>query len=224
MAYDTVVVGSGASGLTAAIVLARTGRSVALVERAPQTAPLLRRKRVRGFFCDLGFHYFGGLFDGSGFQALMRYLGIQEHLGAHPMDQDGFDRMILPDGRCLDIPVGFDKAEARLLDAFPDDAPAVRAYIERMRTLYAKTPFATIGPQPDEFTPTTRWEEPLEKLLRRAGAGQDLEWLLSTYGRILFGRSASEASMHMHTMAVRELPSGRALVRAWRRCVGQRAR
>ena len=42
MTRRAVVIGSGASGLVAAVVLARLGCAVTVLERSPVVAPLLR--------------------------------------------------------------------------------------------------------------------------------------------------------------------------------------
>ncbi|WP_026842265.1 FAD-dependent oxidoreductase [Citrifermentans bremense] len=60
MRYDFAVIGAGVSGITSALILAKHGRSVALLEKAPRTAPLLRGFSRQGVQFDTGFHYTGG--------------------------------------------------------------------------------------------------------------------------------------------------------------------
>lgn len=202
MAYDCIVIGSGMSGLTTATVLARRGMGVALVERATHTAPLLRRRIKEGLPCDLGMHYFGGLSAGGGFGALLRYLGVYEALAPEKMDTD-YDVLALPDGRRLGLPSGgFEAVRERLFEAFPNSAGAVRAYMERIAYLYERTPFANVEVSPEAFSPGPRWEEPADKLLRAAGAGDDLAQALGTYGLILSGTPGAQAPMHLHAMVL----------------------
>jgi all-trans-retinol 13,14-reductase len=74
MKHDITVVGAGASGITSALVMARNGYDVALIEKSKRTAPLLRGFTRRGVFFDTGFHYSGGLGEGEFLDRLYRYL------------------------------------------------------------------------------------------------------------------------------------------------------
>ena len=65
MSYDYLIIGAGASGLTSALILAQEGYRVALIERSPYLAPLLRGFSRRGVYFDTGFHYSGGLGRGE---------------------------------------------------------------------------------------------------------------------------------------------------------------
>ena len=54
--YDNVVVGSGVSGLTLALLLGLNNRKVLLIEKAPQIGGSLSRFRCNGLPFDTGFH------------------------------------------------------------------------------------------------------------------------------------------------------------------------
>ena len=53
---ETLVVGGGISGLYAALLLARRGRRVRVIERAPRLGGLASAEEFRGIPCDLGSH------------------------------------------------------------------------------------------------------------------------------------------------------------------------
>lgn len=53
---ETLVVGGGISGLYAALLLARRGRRVRVIERAPRLGGLTSAEEFRGIPCDLGSH------------------------------------------------------------------------------------------------------------------------------------------------------------------------
>jgi glycine/D-amino acid oxidase-like deaminating enzyme len=53
---ETLVVGAGISGLWAALLLARRGRAVRVIERGPQAGGLAGAETFRGIPCDLGSH------------------------------------------------------------------------------------------------------------------------------------------------------------------------
>ena len=75
-----VVAGSGITGLTAALLLARQGHNVAVVEAAPRVAPLLRGFWREGLYFDTGFHCGGGLHAGGVLRRWLRALGVEKHL------------------------------------------------------------------------------------------------------------------------------------------------
>ena len=50
MNYDYVVIGGGVSGMTTALILAKHGCRVALVERSKKIAPTIRGLREAAFF------------------------------------------------------------------------------------------------------------------------------------------------------------------------------
>jgi|LGOV01.1.fsa_nt_gb all-trans-retinol 13,14-reductase len=129
--YDAVVVGSGVSGLTNALLLARAGQRVAVVERAKQCAPLLRGFERWGIQFDTGFHYAGALADGEGLQRFFNLLGLNHHLKIEPMRSSGFDRIITgEEGSDYDFPVGADEIVRTLSDRFPAERAAIRRFID----------------------------------------------------------------------------------------------
>ena len=75
--YDDVVVGAGPAGLTAAALLARFGRSVLLVDRAPAPGGGLRRFRRGGAWFDTGFHFTGSVRPGELFDHLLGVLDLR---------------------------------------------------------------------------------------------------------------------------------------------------
>ena len=58
---DSVVIGSGISGLTTAALLAKNGHSVVILEKDGKPGGALRRFSRSGIPFDIGFHYTGGL-------------------------------------------------------------------------------------------------------------------------------------------------------------------
>ena len=84
MKYDSIVIGSGLSGLTNALLLARSGRRVLVLEQHAQPAPVVRGFSRGGQYFDSGFHYAGGLGDDGAFRPLFRHLGLEDKLELFP--------------------------------------------------------------------------------------------------------------------------------------------
>ncbi|MEW5908461.1 MAG: NAD(P)/FAD-dependent oxidoreductase [Thermodesulfobacteriota bacterium] len=146
MIYDYAVIGAGAAGMTSALVLAKHGRSVALIESSGQIGPLLRGFKRKGVFFDTGFHYTGGLGDGEILDIFFRYLGLSNHLQKEPFDPNGFDLFRFPniDFEFL-FPYGYDRIEQRLCDAFPEETSAVSNYLQNIMESCRGRPYLNLN-------------------------------------------------------------------------------
>ncbi len=75
-----VVVGSGIAGMTLALMLAKQGEEVLIIEAKQQVAPLMNGFSREGFFFDTGFHYAGGLQENGSLYLWLQALGLWKHI------------------------------------------------------------------------------------------------------------------------------------------------
>lgn len=200
MKYDTVVIGSGITGLTAALVLAQRGQRVAIVEKNRFAAPLLRRFRRGGVWCDPGFHYSGGFERGGALSVIFRYLRMGESIRPIPMNADGFDILRMGDKEVA-IPMGVERVMESLLAAFPKSEKAVRGYIEKVNAIMSLTPFLSFDLDYQDFSNNQHMiDESLDSFLDGLGAEKNLKELLGQYGQFLYGVPGSEVPFYIHAL------------------------
>ncbi len=152
---DTVVIGSGLAGLTAAAYLAALGRQVLVLEQydvAGGCSQTFRRKNEWQF--DVGLHYIGGVKDGE-IARILRGVGLLDRIEFPELDPDGFDTFVFPDLE-FKVPRGWDNYVGRLVETFPDEEEGLRAVTDVMRNLMDE--FRKVG-VPDRNTDLTEYLE-----------------------------------------------------------------
>lgn len=195
--YDSIIVGAGVSGLTAALVLAKNGLHVALVERQNYIGPLLHRFKRSGVWCDPGFHYSGGLTQDGTLSVLFRYLGIDEGMESIPMPVDGFD-IIVQNGREYHMPYGLDALKSYLSAQFPGSVQAVKKYVQKISEIFSTTGFLNLELGFDAFADDLYSNQSLADFLREQGAEPNLIQLLGNHGLVLYGSDAEEVPLFVH--------------------------
>ena len=105
--YDDIVVGSGVSGLTVALLLGLNGRKVLLLEKSPQIGGSLRRFYKDGVPLDVGFHFTGGFGEGGMLSAMLRVLGIAQAIKPQYLHGKNASQLVLEkEGKVYEMPIG----------------------------------------------------------------------------------------------------------------------
>ncbi|MEJ2200474.1 MAG: FAD-dependent oxidoreductase [Desulfuromonadaceae bacterium] len=140
MSYDYLVIGGGASGMTSALLLAKNGYRVALVEKHPCPGPLLSSFDRQGLRFDTGFHYSGDLDRGQLLDRFFRYLGLSPLIQTSAYDAAGFDvfRSLRPAFE-FRFPMGYEALRERLTATFPAEADAIATYLRVIAEIKATT-------------------------------------------------------------------------------------
>lgn len=131
--YDVVIIGSGLGGLICARQLARSGRSVVVLERQRAAGGCLQSYRRGGLEFDTGLHYVGGLAEGEPLHDAFSELGLLR-LPWHRMDVDGLDRVTIG-SETFALAQGFDRFVATLAARFPGERRALQQFAEDLRQL-----------------------------------------------------------------------------------------
>jgi all-trans-retinol 13,14-reductase len=134
MAWDTIVIGSGPGGLTAAVALARSAQKVLVLEQHYLPGGWSHSFTLDGHRFSPGVHYIGDLGKGGGVRRLYEGLGLWRDLEFCEMNPDGFDHFIVAHER-MDQPKGRDAWRDRLVARFPHERKGIEAYFDLVARL-----------------------------------------------------------------------------------------
>ncbi|MBC7606011.1 MAG: NAD(P)/FAD-dependent oxidoreductase [Burkholderiales bacterium] len=134
--YDVVIIGSGLGGLASAILMAKEGYKVCVLEKNNQFGGNLQTFVRDKTIFDTGIHYIGGLGEGQNLYKYFKYLGIMDELKLHKMDEDGFD-IISFEEENEEYPhaQGYENFIHQLTQYFPEEKQAIKNYCEQIKTI-----------------------------------------------------------------------------------------
>ena len=133
-----LIIGSGIGGLSTAIILAKLGYDVTVIEKNRQPGGMLRSFVRHGVHCNVGVHYLGALAEGQVLKRCFDYLGITEQLPLIRMGVDGpVDRYFFNDSHLdidsFDLVDGFDAYAENLHAAFPTQKHQIQSLMEMLQ-------------------------------------------------------------------------------------------
>jgi len=200
--YDTIVIGGGVSGLAGALLRARRGERVAIVEKSAHLSPVLRGFVRRGVHMDSGFHYAGSMGRDGLLRHLVHELGIAETFDGVVRTLDTIDRVrFLEPAFDFSFPQGWEALEQRLCDTFPADGPGLKGFLAQVKALWeqARTAFVRdLGRGPGVFFAAGG---SLREAVDRSTGNPVVRGLLCSHG-ILYGGLAHETSLLFHSQIV----------------------
>ncbi len=145
--YDIVIVGSGLGGLVSAIILAKEGKKVCVLEKNNQYGGNLQTFVRNKTIFDTGVHYIGGLSPGQNLYKYFSYIGIMDQLKLQQMDPDGFDIVTFDhDENHYPHAQGYDNFVKQLVQFFPEEEKALQQYVEKIRQTCDSFPLYNLQP------------------------------------------------------------------------------
>jgi all-trans-retinol 13,14-reductase len=131
--YDVVIAGSGLGGLLSAVLLAKEGMKVCVLEKDKQIGGCLQTFSVQKKVFDSCVHYIGGLGEGHTLNKIFRHAGIMDKLSLQAYDPNAFDKIAFADEDTLYPQAqGSENFIEQLLPYFPNEKTALKSYIDKL--------------------------------------------------------------------------------------------
>lgn len=137
--FDYLVVGSGISGMTAALLFARTGASVCVLEKSSVTGGSMQRFCRNGCPLDTGFHFTTSLTGAFG--DMFHFLGMKEHLREIEVDKKIY---LAESKRMFHLPHGHENILEYYAAQFPGTREKLKSFFDLERKIYNNTPLFTL--------------------------------------------------------------------------------
>ena len=129
--YDAIIIGSGISGLTTAVFLAKAGLSVLVLEKHFKLGGFTHTFKRNQYEWDTGIHYIGEAQNPKSIvKKLFDYIS-ESNLKWTPMDSN-YDRIIYPD-KSYDFIAPKEQFIETMCSYFPSESEGIKNYINEIR-------------------------------------------------------------------------------------------
>jgi len=132
--YDTIIIGSGAGGLSASICLARAGQKVLVLEQHDVPGGWSHSFYLKGQRFSPGVHYIGLMDKGQSTSRLYEGLGIANDLVFFRMNKKAYEHCWIGDER-IDLPAGLDELNEHLGNRFPSEKAGIKKYLNTVKNV-----------------------------------------------------------------------------------------
>jgi all-trans-retinol 13,14-reductase len=134
---DAVVIGAGISGLVDAILLAETGRRVAVLEQHNIPGGYLQQFRRKGTVFDVGFHYMGSTEPGRPMRQMLEHLRVWDRLRILPFPEAAAIEVRKGD-RSFAYPSRFDLFREKAVATWPREGEAIERFVRDVDAVCAQ--------------------------------------------------------------------------------------
>ncbi len=135
--YDSIIVGSGAGGLTSALCLARAGQKVLLLEQHDVPGGWCHSFTLKGQRFSPGVHYVGLIGKGEGTNELLCGLGVANDIVFFEMNRKGYEHCHIGEEK-FSMPAGIENLKTNLCKRFPEEKKAIIRYVDLVKTIHTQ--------------------------------------------------------------------------------------
>lgn len=136
--YDYIIIGSGMSALCVGTLLAKAGAKICMIEAHDIPGGNAHSFEIDGFQYSAQEHYIWGCEPGGTVYQFLKHLNLQDEILFEKFDAQGYDHIVLPDGKRIKVPYGFDNLIQNIDAAYPGQKPQLQKFISIIEALNQK--------------------------------------------------------------------------------------
>lgn len=126
---DYLVIGSGLAALSVSALLVKAGYKVTLLEAHTAAGGYAHTFEVDHFQFCAQVHYIWGCAPGQTIYEFLKKLGLHDEVTFRAFDPAGYDVAVLPDGKRVGIPYGFDNLLNHIDAAYPGQRANIQSFL-----------------------------------------------------------------------------------------------
>lgn len=204
--FDAIIIGSGISALTSAVLLGQKGKKVLLLEQYMKPGGYMHSFSRFGETFDTGAHYIGAMGPGQPFRVLLEHMGVYDDDLFAPLNPSAFDMLVFPNGR-LAVPQGYENVISELSAVFPNEKSAIRKYFEMVERVSAYFPTYRYNDAPEMFFPPEALDLSLKSVVEGLTSNEGLQAVLYAYCN-LHGVYPEDVAFGFHAIVTDSLLRG----------------
>jgi len=130
--YDYVIIGTGSSALTVGALLAHAGYKICLIEAHDIPGGYAQTFHTGEYHFCAQVHYIWGCAPGGKIYEFLKRVGLEKDITFQLLDKNGYDHMVMPYGKRVPIPYGWDKLVANVVAAYPDQQASMEKFVDTL--------------------------------------------------------------------------------------------
>jgi len=196
--YDSIVVGSGISGLTLANILALNGQKVLIVEKSNRIGGSMSRFVKEGIPFDTGFHFTGAFLENGVLHDMLSVLGIENKIEPVILsDKEGQAYIFENDHKKYYMPNGVLSFIEKLKEFFPGEEEGIDYFFNLAKKIYEETASLDLLRITEVTNILDEDYISLQEVLDKSFKSRYLKGILSTFC-MCYGVRPSEVSVANH--------------------------
>lgn len=133
--YDYLIIGTGMAALSAGALLANAGYRICMLEAHDIPGGYAHTFTMNDFSFCAQVHYIWGCAPGQVFYEILKRLGLHDEISFQPLNPQGYDHVILPDGKRIKIPYGYDKLTQNIDAEYPGQRKNLQKFFSILERL-----------------------------------------------------------------------------------------